>query len=149
MLETLSSMDRGIEYYIELNFLRWPGDGGSMKNWYKQLANIERFLTARTGYMLSQLEDRFGEKLHQVKVKSDREGVTWTINDVSSEDSSDVRNFRHRKTVTIDVQAPEGYIVKAMRVHLSEKNIKLIEGNSFQGLINSDWKIEIFTAPAN
>jgi len=147
-MDTAEQMIAGIDYYIDLNFQRWPGDGGSMSNWDKQTYKIEEFLTKRKDHMLTQLENIMGEAIHTVKVKTDREGVSWTLNGVSSAESSADRYFRHRKVVTIQASAPEGYVVKAMRVHLSETNIKLIEGDTFQGLINKDWKIEVFTAPA-
>lgn len=97
-----------IEDIIEWNFKRWPGDGGSLKNWYKSVQNLDKFLAGRSASMRSQLAEWFDVPLHTLTLRFEgAEGSALVNGDAYTE----TRFFRDGRSVRIAASAPEGYVV--------------------------------------
>jgi len=57
MRDELYRMADRIAPYIELNFNRWRGDGGSMDRWEEHIRMADRFLAGRTSHFIRELEE--------------------------------------------------------------------------------------------
>lgn len=58
MLAELDRFADTIAPYIELNFRRWRGDGGSMDRWEDHVRAAEHFLAGRTKYFIREMQEK-------------------------------------------------------------------------------------------
>ncbi|MGM9624607.1 MAG: CotH kinase family protein [Eubacteriales bacterium] len=141
-LAMLDTYRERIEPYIEMNFLRWRGDGGSMDNWYAHIDRIRYFLENRTPNFIHNMEDKLNVVLDTVTTEAEHASVS--VNAYTAEDGSLALYFRDSTPVTVNVQPDDGYRVVGMNVKVGPRE-SFVEGDTYTFEVYAKTTISVVT----
>ena len=145
-LALLNEYERELTPYIEMNFLRWRGDGGSMENWYRHIDLAANFLKKRTANFIRELQDKLNVSVDTVTTTAKNASVT--VGGITAEDGALSLRYRDSTELTVTATADEGYTVVGMNVKIGPKTT-YIEGNTYTFEVYAKTTVDIVTEKTN
>ncbi len=120
MLAELDRFADTIEPYIDLNFKRWRGDGGSMDRWEEHIRAADRFLAGRTPYFIRELQDKLDVTLDLFSCETDGTADVYLTTEAATGGNADfcMQNhkiddtplyFRDSTAITVRAVPHDGY----------------------------------------
>lgn len=108
--------------YIDLNFKRWRGDGGTMERWEEHVRAADDFLAGRTAYFIRELQDKLNVTLDLLSCETDGTAQVYMTTEPASggDDACYVRDhliidtayyFRDSTAITLRAVPKDGYTV--------------------------------------
>ena len=141
-------MADAIAPYIENNFLRWRGDGGSMERWEDHVSSIYSFLKARSSNFCGQLDRACRIAIEPIRIDCGGH-ASASLGRYESGPGCKLMNLYERdgKTLTVHITPDDGYRVVGMTVKIGPKE-QTVEGDTFTFDVFARTEITVQTEPA-
>ena len=159
MLTELDRFADTIEPYMDLNFKRWRGDGGSMDRWKDHVRAAEHFLSGRTKYFIREMQDKLKVTLDLFSCETDghadvsitTEPATAGIPDYCITDrpmDDTPLYFRDSTAVTIRAVPHDGYRVTGFVCNIGPRE-ETVSGDTLRIELYAKCTITVLTEKTN
>lgn len=143
-LPLLDKYVKRLEPHINMTFQRWPGDHGSMENWYNHIDAIENFLSKRTIFFIRELGKKLNVPIDIVTVEADHASVTANGVVIQENQRDKALYYRDSTDVTVKATAEKGYKVVGINLQIGPKTT-YIEGDSCTFTMYARTTVEVLT----